>query len=325
MRIIAGEHRGRQLLAPATDKTRPITDRAKQSVFDILSPIIEGAAVYDCFAGTGSMGLECLSRGARKATFFEMDRSAIKLLNTNIGALKLGGKSTVIQGDLFAWFRSDRKAGEKVELIFLDPPYRLLREQPAELLRLATVFAERELADGDTATVGIERLELARTAIGDSIAVAGVCLTVMAFEPGAFSADVSRETLEKTTLGQLELGARVNLEPALRLGDPLGGHMVSGHVDGLARLVSSTSDARSWRLRFELPHALARFVAPKGSICLDGVSLTVNEAADAQFGVNIIPHTHEVTTLGALQPGDAVNVEIDLIARYLDRLVHPAA
>jgi riboflavin synthase len=165
----------------------------------------------------------------------------------------------------------------------------------------------------------------ARLAPGDSIAVQGVCLTVTRWEGRLFHADVSRETLEKTTLGQLELGARVNLEPALRLGDPLGGHMVSGHVDGLARLVSSTSDARSWRLRFELPHALARFVAPKGSICLDGVSLTVNEAADAQFGVNIIPHTHEVTTLGALQPGDAVNVEIDLIARYLDRLVHPAA
>jgi len=150
MRIIAGEHRGRQLLAPETDKTRPITDRAKQSVFDILSPIIEGAAVYDCFAGTGSMGLECLSRGARKATFFEMDRSAIKLLNTNIGTLKLGAKSKVIHGDLFAWFRNERKAADKVELIFLDPPYRLLREQAAELQTLAAVFAERELAEGGT-------------------------------------------------------------------------------------------------------------------------------------------------------------------------------
>jgi 16S rRNA (guanine966-N2)-methyltransferase len=165
MRIIAGEHRGRHLLAPETDRTRPITDRVKQSVFDILSPMIEGAAVFDCFAGTGSMGLECLSRGARKATFFEMERSAIKLLNTNIAALKVGGKSTVIQGDLFAWFRNDRKGAQKVELIFLDPPYRLLREQAAELQSLAAVVADRELADGGTVVfrhAAEDRLEFAR-------------------------------------------------------------------------------------------------------------------------------------------------------------------
>jgi 16S rRNA (guanine(966)-N(2))-methyltransferase RsmD len=170
MRIIAGEHRGRHLLAPETDKTRPITDRAKQSVFDILSPIIDTAAVYDCFAGTGSMGLECLSRGARKATFFEMDRSALKLLNTNIDTLKVRARSTVIQGDLFAWFRSDRKSAEKVELIFLDPPYRLLREQPAELQRLATIFAERELADDGIVVfrhAAEDHLELAPLVVAD--------------------------------------------------------------------------------------------------------------------------------------------------------------
>jgi 16S rRNA (guanine966-N2)-methyltransferase len=150
MRIIAGEHRGRHLLAPANDNTRPITDRAKQSVFDILSPMIEGAAVYDCFAGTGSMGLECLSRGARKARFFEADRSAVKLLNSNIQALNLIRLSTVIPGDLFAWFNNDRRAAEQAELIFLDPPYRLLHEQPAELGKLAVVFASRDLAPGGT-------------------------------------------------------------------------------------------------------------------------------------------------------------------------------
>jgi 16S rRNA (guanine966-N2)-methyltransferase len=150
MRIIAGQHRGRHLLAPANDKTRPITDRAKQSVFDILSPIIEGAAVHDCFAGTGSMGLECLSRGARHATFFEADRSAIKLLNANIQSLKMIRQSKVVPGDVFAWFNCEGKATEKVELIFLDPPYRLVREQPAELRKLASLFALRDLAPGGT-------------------------------------------------------------------------------------------------------------------------------------------------------------------------------
>ena len=148
MRIIAGEHRGRRLLAPATDKTRPITDRAKQSVFDILAPMIEGATVYDCFAGTGSMGLECLSRGAQSATFFEMDRSAIKLLKENIAALKVEDRSTVIAGDLFAWFANEPKAAQKADLIFLDPPYRLLRDKPAELQKLAANFAVRNLAAG---------------------------------------------------------------------------------------------------------------------------------------------------------------------------------
>jgi 16S rRNA (guanine966-N2)-methyltransferase len=150
MRIIAGEHRGRHLLAPETDKTRPITDRAKQSVFDILSPVIEGAVVYDCFAGTGSMGLECLSRGAKSATFFEMDRSALKLLRQNIDALKVQRQCRTVAGDLFAWFNNEKRPAERIDVIFLDPPYRLLQEMPAELQKLAATFATRDLAPAGT-------------------------------------------------------------------------------------------------------------------------------------------------------------------------------
>jgi riboflavin synthase len=164
-------------------------------------------------------------------------------------------------------------------------------------------------------------LDLARVAIGDSISVEGVCLTVTRLEGTMFFADVSRETLGKTTLGALTPGMRVNLEPSLRAGDPLGGHLVSGHVDGLGTLIGVEADARSWRLRFELPPSLMRYVAPKGSICVNGVSLTVNGVAELGFDVNIIPHTHAATTLGGLKAGDAVNIEIDVIARYIERLL----
>jgi riboflavin synthase len=164
-------------------------------------------------------------------------------------------------------------------------------------------------------------LDLSRAAIGDSISVQGVCLTATRLDSGCFDADVSRETLDKTTLNRLRVGDRVNLEPALRAGDPLGGHLVSGHVDAVGSLVAAHEDARSWRMEFEVPAELARFVAPKGSICLDGVSLTVNDVRGARFDVNIIPHTFTVTSLGERRVGDAVNVEIDLIARYLDRLI----
>ncbi len=159
--------------------------------------------------------------------------------------------------------------------------------------------------------------------VGDSIAVSGVCLTVTRRGADSFYADVSRETLDKTTLGRLRAGSRVNLEPCLRAGDPLGGHLVSGHVDAVGELVEVRQDARSWRMRFALPAALARFVAAKGSICVDGVSLTVNEAGARTFDVNVIPHTHQATTLGERVAGDAVNIEIDVIARYLDRLTNP--
>jgi riboflavin synthase len=167
-------------------------------------------------------------------------------------------------------------------------------------------------------------LDSARTAIGDSVCVQGVCLTVTRLDGARFSADVSRETLAKTTLGTLKSGARVNLEPSLRAGDPLGGHLVSGHVDAVGTLASLTEEARSRRLQFVLPEELMRFVAPKGSICIDGVSLTVNEIEGSRFGVNIIPHTYQVTTLGELVAGSRVNIEIDVIARYLDRLMQPS-
>ena len=164
-------------------------------------------------------------------------------------------------------------------------------------------------------------LPLAGVAIGDSIAVSGACLTATRIEGGRFAADVSNETLARTTLGRLRPGDRVNLERALRAGDALGGHYVTGHVDGLARLVAAHDDGRSLRLVFEVPTELARYVAPKGSVTLAGVSLTVNEVDGRRFGVNLIPHTRAVTTLGALREGDAVNLEIDIIARYVARLL----
>jgi len=164
-------------------------------------------------------------------------------------------------------------------------------------------------------------LDLARIALGDSVSVQGACLTVTRLEGTRFFADVSRETMAKTTLGGLSAGSRVNLEPSLRAGDALGGHWVSGHVDAVGKLRAVVQDARSWRMEFELPESLMRFVAPKGSICVNGVSLTVNTVEGRRFDVNIIPHTHQVTTLGELRPGDGVNIEIDVIARYLDRLM----
>src|SRR5450432_1246056 len=149
-------------------------------------------------------------------------------------------------------------------------------------------------ARGGDLELGIDAtgLDDARFAIGDSVCVQGACLTVTRRQGASFFADVSRETLSKTTLGKLTSGSMVNLEPSLRAGDALGGHMVSGHVDALGVLRRLEQDGRSWRMQFELPAELARFVAAKGSICLDGVSLTVNEVEGREFGVNIIPHTH---------------------------------
>jgi riboflavin synthase len=158
-------------------------------------------------------------------------------------------------------------------------------------------------------------------ATGDSVAVAGVCLTVSQCLPAGFRADVSRETLTHTTLGKLDAGARVNLEPALTPSTPLGGHLVSGHVDGVGHLLERAEDGRSTRMRICAPPALAPYLAVKGSVCVDGVSLTVNEVQESCFAVNLVPHTLSVTTLGGLAPGDAVNLEVDLIARYLERLL----
>ena len=163
-------------------------------------------------------------------------------------------------------------------------------------------------------------IDATRRQLGDSVAVAGVCLTVAELKPHGFIADVSRETLQHTTIGEWRAGARVNLEPALRAGDALGGHMVSGHVDGRAELIARTGDARSQRLRFRVPAGLERYIARKGSVTLDGVSLTVNDLEGREFSVNLVPHTLEVTTLGQVHQGAMLNLEIDLMARYVERL-----
>ncbi len=193
------------------------------------------------------------------------------------------------------------------------------------VVAMGTIAGRADKGGDVELSIDAPALDLTRAALGDSISVQGVCLTVTRKEGGRFFADVSRETLSKTTLGALATGARVNLEPSLRVGDQLGGHLVSGHVDAVGELIEVTADARSWRMKFGLPATLLRFVAQKGSICIDGVSLTVNEVAGGSFDVNIIPHTYRETTLGGLAAGDAVNVEIDQVARYLDRLVQRSA
>jgi riboflavin synthase len=170
-------------------------------------------------------------------------------------------------------------------------------------------------------TIETSRLSLEHTQIGDSIAVSGACLTVVALEGRRFAADVSVETLTLTTLGALRVDDAVNLEPALRAGDALGGHLVSGHVDGVGDVRAIAPDGRSWRMRFAVPSALARYFARKGSVTVDGVSLTVNDVEGEEFGVNLVPHTLEVTTLGRFVPGRAVNIEVDPIARYVERLM----
>jgi len=169
--------------------------------------------------------------------------------------------------------------------------------------------------------IACERLDLSALRAGDSVCVQGCCLTATEVQGRTFAADLSRETLALTTLGGLEPGAGVNLEPALRAGDALGGHLVSGHIDGVARISAVSGDARSRRLTIEAPAELARFVAVKGSIAVDGVSLTVNSVQAASFGVNIIPHTQTNTTLGELAVGARVNLEVDQVARYIDRLM----
>lgn len=164
-------------------------------------------------------------------------------------------------------------------------------------------------------------LDLSDVQIGDSISVSGVCLTAVTLQAKGFSADVSNETLSLTSLGKLKAGDPVNLEKALRLADRLGGHLVSGHVDGLGKVVSITPDGRSQRWVFEVPTSLARYIAAKGSVCIDGTSLTVNEVAGQRFGVNLIPHTVENTAFHARRVGDVVNIEVDVIARYVERLL----
>ncbi|MGB7289476.1 MAG: riboflavin synthase [Candidatus Macondimonas sp.] len=190
------------------------------------------------------------------------------------------------------------------------------------LIRAVGVLAERTPQAGDVRLrIGDAGEIIAGLELGASIAVNGACLTATTYTNDGFWADVSRETLDCTTLGDLAPGDPVNLEPALRPIDPLGGHLVSGHVDGIGRLVDQRPDGRSWRLRFEAPAELARYIAAKGSICVDGVSLTVNSVSGRLFEVNIIPHTRDRTVLGHYQLGRRVNLEVDLLARYLERLM----
>jgi riboflavin synthase len=166
---------------------------------------------------------------------------------------------------------------------------------------------------------------IAPLAVGGSIAVNGVCLTAVAVTPGGFTADASAATLAVTTLGLLAAGSRVNLEPPLRAGDPLDGHIVTGHVDGVGKVLSVDAVGTSKRLVVAVPTALARYIAAKGSVTVDGVSLTVNAVGDAQFEVNIIPHTQSVTVIGEYGRGTAVNIEVDMLARYLERFVQTGA
>ncbi|WP_440940199.1 riboflavin synthase [Immundisolibacter sp.] len=174
---------------------------------------------------------------------------------------------------------------------------------------------------GGDVRLRIGGLPLADGQLGESIAVSGVCLTAVAFTDDGFVADVSGETLACTTLGGWLVGERVNLERALALGERLGGHIVSGHVDGVGEVVARRADARSQRFTLRAPAALARYIAAKGSITLDGVSLTVNAVEGPQFEVNIVPHTLTHTSLDAWQPGRRVNIEVDVLARYLERLM----
>ena len=169
-------------------------------------------------------------------------------------------------------------------------------------------------------TLAVGDLDLSDVKLGDSIAVSGCCLTVVEFSNTGFSADVSNETLRCTTLGEFKPGTRVNLEKAMMASDRFGGHIVSGHVDGVGELISTANEGKSIKLVFAAPENLTKYIAAKGSICIDGTSLTVNEVEGKQFAINIIPHTQEETVSGAYQPGQKVNLEVDLIARYLEKL-----
>ena len=187
-------------------------------------------------------------------------------------------------------------------------------------------LARREARGGD-ARLRIEAgtLPFDNVRLGESIAVNGTCLTVVAFDADGFEADASTETLALTTLGALPAGAAVNLERAMRPDDRLGGHLVSGHVDGVGTVDSITDDARAQRWRFGAPPEVLRYVAKKGSICVDGVSLTVNEVDATGFEVALVPHTVTHTAFAATAVGDAVNLEVDLVARYVERLLGPSA
>ena len=186
---------------------------------------------------------------------------------------------------------------------------------------MGTVRAVTREEGGDTRFRFQTAFDTKTIEIGSSICCSGGCMTVIGVGEDWFEISASAESLSKTTMGEWREGRRGNLERALKVGDELGGHYVSGHVDGVGKVVSITPENESLRFVFESPEDLKLFMAPKGSVAIDGVSLTVNEVEDRNFGINIIPHTQEVTTLGLLEPGDSVNLEIDMLARYVARLL----
>lgn len=188
---------------------------------------------------------------------------------------------------------------------------------------VGVVEAQRDLPGGAGRRLRV-RHSLGPLVLGESVSVDGACLTVVSDENGAFDAELSPETLSRTTLARGRVGARVNLERALRVGDRLGGHLVTGHVDALARVVLVAADGEMTRVELAVPDELALYVAPKGSVTLAGVSLTVNEVTASRFTVQLIPHTRAHTTLGELASGDELNLEVDLIARYVRRLLSPS-
>ena len=185
---------------------------------------------------------------------------------------------------------------------------------------VGTIVERQEREGGMRLRFATNSLDMADVQIGDSIAANGVCLTVIALEGKTYTVDVSRETLN-CTVGLDQEGGQVNMEKALRLADRLGGHLVSGHVDGVGEVLEFSDLGESWKLTVHAPHKLARYIAAKGSITINGVSLTVNAVADSDFSVNLIPHTLEITTLKELHAGSKVNLEIDLIARYVERMM----
>ncbi|MGB5353111.1 MAG: riboflavin synthase [Woeseia sp.] len=183
-------------------------------------------------------------------------------------------------------------------------------------------IAKLERRGGDIRLrVNAPGLPWAEYAVGDSIAVNGVCLTAVALREDGFDTDVSTETLAVTTLGNIKEGSKVNLEPALAIGERLGGHLVSGHVDGIGVVRSVRSTGRAWQFEIQVPGDIARYIARKGSVSVDGVSLTINEVSDANFSITIIPHTLNETIIGEYKAGTAVNIEVDMMARYLERLL----
>lgn len=189
---------------------------------------------------------------------------------------------------------------------------------------IGSVAKLQQLGSDWRLTIDSGKLDLSDIVLGDSIAVNGCCLTVVKLQDTLFDADVSNESMRCTALGEFKQGTPVNLEKAMLASGRLGGHIVSGHVDGVGTLIESSEDGASVRLVFEVPEEIAKYIAAKGSICIDGTSLTVNEVSDRKFTVNVIPHTQIETIIGGYKAGQGVNLEVDLIARYLERLLEGA-